>query len=206
MYARRALRVVVLVDWQNAYKTARVAFGLSNEPAERGTISPMGLARSLVAGMRGHGHKLERVELHRGLPDARRDKVGNAAVMRQRDAWLAEDLALIVPKLRPLAYHPETGEPEEKGIDVAIVVSALEWTITGHAQHVIIFSHDSDMKPGIEAVCRLYGADKISTASWWSRDYRKRIPATQGVANITLDEATFLKIETPIDYRPTKTA
>ena len=193
------MRVVVLIDWQNAYHHAREAFGLDDEPLERGTISALGLATALLHGLPGHGHQLVRVEVHRGLPDSRRQKVANASVLRQRDAWIAEDPERVVPKLRPLAYNPD---PEEKGIDVAVVVSGLEWTITGGAELVIIFSHDSDMQPGIEAICRLYGADKVATGSWWSRAHWKRIPPTLGVKNITLDEDAFLKMETPVDYRP----
>jgi hypothetical protein len=106
--------------------------------------------------------------------------------------------------LRPLAYNPDTGEPEEKGIDVAVAVRALEWSVTGKAHVVVIFSHDSDMLPGIEAICRLYGCSHIETGSWWSREnkYWTRIPERTGVTNHPLDEQTFLEIETPVDYRP----
>lgn len=195
-------RVVVLIDWQNGYKQARKAFNLDREAPERGTVSPLGLAQVLARRSAGHRAELHKVEVHRGLADPRRDRTGNSAALRQRDAWEAEAPGIIVPMLRPLAYKPATGEPEEKGVDVAIAVSALEWSITGQAERVVIFSHDSDLLPGIDAICRLYGAGKIETASWWSRSYWKRIPETPGVRNHGLDEATFLEVETPVDYRP----
>lgn len=197
-------KVVVLIDWQNTYKQARKAFGLEREPDERGTVSPLGLAQILAARNKRSRHGLVRVEVHRGLPDPRKQRVGNASVLRQRDAWEAEAPGIVEAKLRPLAYNPDTGDPEEKGVDVAVAVSALEWTITGKADVVVIFSHDSDMLPGIEAISRLYGPDKIETGSWWSREnrYWNRIPERPNVTNHPLDEEKFLEIETPVDYRP----
>lgn len=207
MGAFRVIRVAVLIDWQNTYRQARVAFGLANAPGERGIVSPLGLARVLAAGNKRRRHELVRVEVHRGLADSRRQPTANSAALRQRDAWEAESPVesprLVRAKLRPLAYDPETGDPEEKGIDVAIAVSALELAITGDADVIVIFSHDSDLVPSIDAIRRLYGHQPtVETGSWWSPTYRKRIPPTRNVMNHTLDEETFLSIETPIDYRP----
>ena len=195
-------QIVVLIDWQNAYQQARNAFGLDDAAQERGTVSPLKLAQVLAQRSAGHRARLIKIEVHRGLPDPRRQRTANSAALRQRDAWEAEAPGIVVPKLRSLAYNPDTGEPEEKGVDVAIAVSSLEWTITARAERVIIFWRDSDLLPGIDTVCRLYGADKIQTASWWSRSYWKRIPETPGVKNLGLDEETFLAVETPVDYRP----
>ena len=67
-------RIAVFIDWQNAYKAAREAFGLRSLPNERGNFSPFKLARILAAGHgRGDAATLVRVEVHRGLPSSARD-------------------------------------------------------------------------------------------------------------------------------------
>jgi hypothetical protein len=43
-------KIAVYIDWQNAYKTAREAFGLWNMPNEHGNFSPYRLALILAAG------------------------------------------------------------------------------------------------------------------------------------------------------------
>lgn len=90
MQGGTALRVAVFVDWQNAYKTAREAFGIRNMPNEHGNFSPYQLARLLAAGNgRGsEGGELVRVELHRGLPSQKHDQRGYAANRRQSAAWM----------------------------------------------------------------------------------------------------------------------
>ena len=62
-------RVAVFIDWQNAYKTAREAFGMWSWPNEHGNFSPYQLARWFAAGNgRANGGELIRLEIHRGLP------------------------------------------------------------------------------------------------------------------------------------------
>jgi uncharacterized LabA/DUF88 family protein len=195
-------RVAVFYDWQNCYQQARVAFGLKQEPNERGVFDPFELARILAFGnRRGDDGDLVRVEIHRGLPSSGRDPRGNSAVLRQRDAWHALS-PLVKVRLRPLRYNPETGEPQEKGIDVALAISVIEHVFSEFCDVAIIFSHDTDLLPVVETVQRLRGAHRIETASWKSdeNDYHKRIPQVPGVINHTLRQVVFNRIETPINY------
>lgn len=127
--AEPALKVAVFIDWQNAYKTAREAFGMYNMPNEHGNFSPFQLGRIFAAGNgRGAaGSELVRVELHRGLPSQKHDAVGYAANRRQSAAWMKENRAVVIPRLRPLRYprnYPQ--EPAvEKGVDVQLAVAAV---------------------------------------------------------------------------------
>lgn len=50
MAAATLPRIAVFIDWQNAYKTAREAFGMTAMPNEYGNFSPYQLARILAAG------------------------------------------------------------------------------------------------------------------------------------------------------------
>jgi uncharacterized LabA/DUF88 family protein len=195
-------RVAVFFDWQNCYQQARLAFALGEEPNERGVFNPFELARILTFGnRRGDEGDLVRVEIHRGLPSSGRDPVGNSAVLRHQDAWLALS-PLVKVRLRPLRYHPETGKAQEKGIDVALALSIVEHVIADFCDVAILFSHDTDLLPVVETISRQRGPHRIETASWKNDDtsYYKRIPPVNGVVNHTIRPATFARIETPISY------
>jgi hypothetical protein len=195
-------RVAVFFDWQNCYQQARVAFDLKKEPNERGVFNPFELARILSFGnRRGDQGDLIRVEIHRGLPSSGRDPKGNSAVLRHQAAWLA--LTPIVKVfLRPLRYNPDTGKPEEKGIDVALALSVVEHVIADFCDVAILFSHDTDLMPVVETIRRQRGPHRTETVSWKNDDtgYYKRIPPVPGVVNHTIRPETFARIETPISY------
>jgi hypothetical protein len=196
-------RVGVFIDWQNVYMEARRAFGLTEEAGRRGVFDPVELARILAFGnRRGDGGQLVRVEIHRGLPDPERNPIGNSAVLRQRDAWVAGNEGLVHPRLRPLRYNRETGKPEEKGVDVALALAVVENVVSDFVDVAILFSHDTDLMPAVEAVRRLAGTHRIETASWKDddRDFHKRIPPVPGVVNHTIRAITFDRIETAINY------
>lgn len=199
----QTVNIAVFIDWQNAYKAAREAFSLQSLPNERGNFSPYQLARILAAGRdRGEDGNLVRVEIHRGLPSNSRDPVGYAANRRQAAAWMRESPQIVIPKLRPLRYDPydATAPPVEKGIDVALAVGALEQTLTGRAEVAIIFTHDTDLAPAVEAVARLVAPSHIETASWKSHRFDRRLRPVAGVHHHFISGAVFQRIETPINY------
>lgn len=203
------MNVAVFIDWQNVYREARRAFDLDGEPSERGVFSPLALAQVLAAGnKRGSDGKLKKVEIHRGLPNPNNNPKGHGAAERQRQAWLAEDPLLVVPRLRPLKYNPDKGQDEEKGVDVALACSAMEHALmSDDCDVVIIFSHDTDLLPPVETICRLRGPSHVETASWKSDHFAKRIPPAKqvwgtpyGVVNHTIRVEVFDRVETPINY------
>lgn len=152
--------VAVFIDWQNVYKAAREAFGLTDEPNERGNFSPFQLARILAAGNgRGTTAKLARVEIHRGLPSSSRDPVGFGANRRQATAWKREGGDLVVPRLRPLRYPLpyEAQAPVEKGIDVQLALAVAETILTKTADIAILFTHDTRSTPGDRNGCPAEG-------------------------------------------------
>jgi hypothetical protein len=126
--------IAVFIDWQNAYRAARRAFGLQGQGNERGNFSPFELGRILAAGNnRGKAGQLVRVEIHRGLPSSARDPVGHAANRRQAAAWVKEGGSLVIPRLRPLRYpprHVQNQMPVEKGIDVQLALAVAEAALT----------------------------------------------------------------------------
>lgn len=205
MQGGTALRVAVFVDWQNAYKTAREAFGIRNMPNEHGNFSPYQLARLLAAGNgRGsEGGELVRVELHRGLPSQKHDQRGYAANRRQSAAWMKENHEVVVPRLRPLRYprgYPAE-PPVEKGVDVQLAVATVEWAITDKCDVAIVFSHDTDLLPALELITRLKGPTHVETVSWSSPTFNSRLRPQPPVAHHHLiTERVFRRIETRINY------
>jgi uncharacterized LabA/DUF88 family protein len=200
-------RVAVFYDWQNVYKTAREAFGWMNMPNEYGNFSPYQLARILAAGNgRGANGQLVRVEIHRGLPSQKHDGVGYAANRRQSAAWMKEDPALVIPRLRPLRYpyrYPQ--EPAvEKGVDVNLALGAIEMVLTDACDVAIVFSHDSDLAPLPEAIARLKTAAAVETVSWESPSFQRRLRPKAPVYHHYVSAAVFSRVETRVNYAHAK--
>ena len=195
--------VAVYIDWQNVYKSAREAFNLLNLPSERGNFSPYRVARILAAGNeRGSEGELVRVEIHRGLPSNAHDRVGYATNRRQAAAWMKENPEVVIPRMRPLRYDRNNpgANPQEKGIDVALAVSAAEHVLTQRCDIAIIFSHDSDLAPAVEMIARVCRPSHVETASWTSHHFETRLPPVNGVYHHSLSGKVFQEVETPINY------
>lgn len=197
-------KVAVFIDWQNAYKTAREAFGLITMPNEHGNFSPYRLARLLAAGNeRGKsGGELVRVEIHRGRPSQRHDPTGYAANRRQAAAWEAEKRGVVIPKLRPLRYPRNyPAEPAvEKGVDVQLAVNAIEASLTKQCDVAVIVSHDTDLLPVPETISRLLGGHRVETASWSSPTFQSRLRPKPAVYHHLISHQVFNMIETPVNY------
>lgn len=191
------------MDWQNVYNAARRAFGWEKMPGEWGTFSPFRLARILAAGNgRGVGAELTRVEVHRGLPSSAKDPVGYGANRRQSQAWMKES-ALVVPKLRPLRYPRgwPADPPEEKGVDVDLALSLVEAVILKQCDVAVLFTHDTDLVPAINAAARLRGAACVETASWVSPAARQRLRSKEHrIYHHDITQNVFDLVETRINY------
>ena len=178
-------------------------FGDKTWPNEYGNFSPYQLAQILAArNDRGGDANLVRVEIHRGLPSSSRDRLGFAATRRQAQAWMKEDPQRVIPKLRPLRYPDDENEPpQEKGIDVNLAIGIVEQVITQQCDVAILFSHDTDLLPAVEAVARIASPYNIETASWESDIHHYRLRTNiQGVYHHYLREEDFKRVETRVNY------
>lgn len=195
------MRVAVFIDWMNVYKAAREAFGFTTESGVRGQVNPYRLGRVLAAAnRRGQSAELVRVEIHRGRPLPNQSPVGHAAATLQARAWEESDPRTVKAQLRPLRLNPETERLEEKGVDVALAACAFEWAVIESVDRVVIFSHDTDLSSIVEVIARTKGPQTVETASWCSKEYRKRIPPITGVTNHLLKEKLFLAVEDQTHY------
>jgi uncharacterized LabA/DUF88 family protein len=195
--------VVLFVDWQNVYRSARRAFRLGAMPSRHGNFSPVALGRWLAtANGRGSRGRLVGVEIFRGLPSPIQDPGGHAANQRQVAAWRAEAPKVVVPRLRPLRYPPGYPEqpPVEKGVDVELAIAAVEAVLRRRCDVAIVFSHDSDLLPVPEAIARLVGACHVETAAWSSSGFRQRLRPKEPVVHHAIPESVFRAVETARDY------
>ncbi len=195
-------RVAVFIDWQNAYMSARRAFGLTTAPSERGVFSPTALDIALAEGNgRGSEGRLCKVEIYRGLPSPKYDSVGNAACQRQAAAWQKES-ATTHPRLRPLRYPSDYPKkpPVEKGVDVQLALGLLECVISGGCDLAVMVTNDTDMVPVIETIARLRGSEVIETAAWCAGEWSPRLRPKQPSWHHRIDRTMFDAVETPINY------
>lgn len=200
MLGSKPVRVAVFIDWQNAYRRAREAFGMDGMPIGHGNFSPYRLGCLLAAANgRGAAGDLVCVEIHRGLPSQKHDRIGYTANRRQEAAWKAENPRVVVPRLRPLRYRSNE-PPTEKGVDVALAVNAIEATLRRRCDVAIVFSHDNDLLPVPEAIARLVGPDRVETASWVSPSFKKRLRPKAAVAHHSIPQKIFEAVETPVNY------
>ena len=197
------VKVAVFVDWQNAYRAARRAFGLEAMPGEHGNFSPFKLGLLLAASAgRGRSADLVGVEIFRGQPSPGHDPVGYSANRRQAAAWRKEAPAVVRVRPRPLRYprsHPSE-RPIEKGVDVDLAVGALEATLRGRCDVAIVFSHDADLLPVPEAIARIAGPERVETASWASESFRTRLRPRAPVVHHALPRRVFDLVQTPVNY------
>jgi hypothetical protein len=200
------MNVAVYLDWQNVYNAARRAFGSDDWHSEDGQVSPYRVAQVLAAGNgRGAAGTLVRVEIHRGLPSSAKDSVGYGANRRQSTAWMKENPEVVIPRLRPLRYphNYPADPPEEKGVDVQLALAAVEHTTSNPplCDVAIIFSHDTDLIPVVQTICRLASAAHVETASWSSETYSARL-RVQGahVFNHELGRDVYENVRDVVNY------
>ncbi len=197
------VRVAVFIDWQNAYKAAREAFGLEASPSRHGNFSPLQLSRVLAAASgRGSGGELVSIEIFRGRPSQKLDLVGYAANRRQAAAWRAEAPRIVKVRSRPLRYPVRfpLERPVEKGVDVELAVSAIEATLRGRCDVAIVFSHDADLLPVPEAIARLAGSRHVETAAWASGRFQSRLRPRAPVVHHAVGRRVFELVQTPVNY------
>ncbi len=114
---------------------------------------------------------------------------------------MKENPEIVIPRLRPLRYPSgRPGQPEEKGIDVQLALSAVEKALIGDVEVVVIFSHDTDLIPAVETISRITKPGHVETAAWTSATFKRRLRTKPAVFHHALPESVFRQVETPINY------
>lgn len=207
-------RVVVFVDYQNAYRAARRAFhDDSASPAPLGQFHPERLGEYIVAIGRHPGRVLEQVRVYRGMPDPSLDNKGYGAARRQVAAWRkAPGVDVTVRSLRyPRGYQPgrASAKPKEKGIDVQIAVDFVLMAVRDEYDVGVLMSLDTDLRPAIEAVLAL-GGPSVEVAAWQPSDsarqrYRLKLKgSSQPRCNWIAEDIYRLHLADDRDYNRTQ--
>ena len=197
-------RLAVFIDYQNAYRGARAAFGAPNtgnhiigqfDPIELSNL----IARAHPSYQGANLRQLVQVWVYRGLPGSSQSPTGYAAARKQLSRW-RKTTATNGPKLeictRPLDYR--TGEPREKGIDVLLALDLAFGAANSEFDVVVLFSGDSDLLPALERAQSFGVACEV--ASWAGGG--RRLPKKSYINwEHRLQQRDYNHVHDPFDYR-----
>ena len=159
-------RVVVFIDYQNAYRRARGCFDLEDESHPHGQFQPISLAERIVH--KRPGRTLKGVRIYRGLPESSREPKGYGAARRQAHAWKMDDRTTFLSRALRYPVGWPSVKAQEKGVDVALAVDFVVMAVRGEYDVGVLLSSDTDLLPALEGVLAL-GGDPYPTAevaSW----------------------------------------
>jgi len=147
--AARTQRVVVFVDYQNMYRSARDAFGWADQGGRFGNFRPYGLGRQMV---RESDRVLEQVRVYTGIHTPAHNPALYAMMQRRMSAWIAEapDKVDVFP--RPLRYSTKRPQGEEKGVDVELAIDVVSLALDDAFDVCVVASADTDLVPALQLV------------------------------------------------------
>jgi uncharacterized LabA/DUF88 family protein len=161
-------RVVLFIDYQNAYRRANAAFRGPGDRLQTGQFDPFRMGELIAARNPWASRGLAQVRVYRGRPDRTKDLRAHSANVRQSAAQEASGRSKVTVITRPLRYpadwpiHPA----EEKGIDVALAVDFVMMAVRHEYDVGVIMSTDTDLQPALEAVVSLGGNPRCEVAAW----------------------------------------
>ena len=170
-----ATRLVVFIDAQNMYQSAREAFFGRTGSHTLGQFDPLKLGQLIRKkkpfGQGGTIRQLTQVRVYTGRPESSKDPHTYGAHMRQCAAWERKG---VVVRARTLRYPHDwpTRPAEEKGIDVALAIDVVVMAVEGEYDVGVIASTDTDLRPAIEYLLNK-AAGSVEVAAWWHGSLRK---------------------------------
>ena len=175
--SHQPIRVIVFVDAQNFYRSARRAFfGGGDHPYRFGQFHPWRLGELLCT--RDPGRVLAGVRLYTGRPDAYLQPTAYRANLQQCGAWEQAGCYVFT---RPLRYprgwprNTDGQHSEEKGIDVAMAIDIVRLADRDAYDVAIVCSGDTDLVPAVEDVLDGDSRALVEVAGWRSERYRQRL-------------------------------
>lgn len=191
-------RIVVFVDYQNVFATARRCFHQPRYRRSDGQIDPLALGELLVA-RRRRPSVLTEVRVFRGLPDRTREPMTHAANLRQVSRWTRSPVVHVVQ--RPLRYPRKwpVDPAQEKGVDVALAVDFVRLAAEGAYDAAILMSTDTDLLPALEAV--VAGGVHVEVAAWAGPAANRRLSLGHDLPWCHhLRRGDYLAVHDPTDY------
>lgn len=173
----RTDRVVVFIDYQNLYSTARSLFHAPEDPPQCGHVWPIAVGTEIVK-RRKRPSELAQIRVYRGLPHPDKQPTVHAVNERQTAAWEGDKRVKVFR--RPLRYPPDwpAAKPQEKGIDVALAVDLVRLATQGAYDVGVVFSRDTDLMPALEAVREIKTSPVHLEVATWKGAGRLQFPST----------------------------
>jgi uncharacterized LabA/DUF88 family protein len=161
-------RVVLFVDYQNAYRRARAAFRGPGGHPQAGQFDPLRLGKLIAERNPWAPRELTQVRVYRGRPDRTKDLRTHGANIRQSVAQELAGRDKVTVITRPLRYPADwpIHAAEEKGIDVALAVDFVMMAVRHEYDVGVIMSTDTDLQPALEAVVSLGGNPRCEVVAW----------------------------------------
>ena len=201
-----AQRLVLFIDYQNAYNGARDAFFKKGDFHSRGQFDPLSLGQRIASTQLTRSPRvLHQVRVYTGRPSSERDPKGYGAHMRQCAAWEKRDIVVRPRSLRYPRGWPAAGRAEEKGIDVQLAIDFTMMRVREEYDVGVILSTDTDLLPALEAVCELAKGNPLAfpeVAAWGKQGEsrpRLRVPGHE-IRCHWLDWAAYQAEQDNTDY------
>ena len=175
-------RVVIFVDYQNAYRSAREIFHERfQDPPWMGQFDPLLLGEHILRSGNFPARTISQIRMYRGLPDSAKQPGSHGAATSQISKW--ESLPNVKVKARPLRYPPgfPKFKPIEKDIDVQIALDFALMAVRGEYDVGVLMSGDTDLLPALEEVLNLTSV-VVEVAAWRADApprHRLRLPGVQ---------------------------
>lgn len=198
-------RVVLFIDYQNAYSGAREAFFQKNDFHSKGQFHPTLLGNNICGrDVTRMPRELGEVRVYAGLPSSSREPRSYGARMRQISGWEKLGITVVPRTLRYPRDWPST-PAQEKGIDVKLAVDLVMLKMQNAYDVGIVFSGDTDLLPALEAVCDLAAADNSpfpEVCSWGQpRSGRPRLRvAGKDIRCHWFDRNQYRQVQDTTDY------
>lgn len=170
-------RVVIFVDAQNVYKSARDAFFDKNAPHVFGSVDPVAFGHLICSRPpAGHIYSLEQIRIYTGRPEETKEPKAYAAHMKQCSAWKKSGAKVFARTLLYPKGWPRQ-KPFEKGIDVQLAIDFITLALDDVYDVGVIASTDSDLRPALEFVWNRLRDKKVrpEVAAWRSEKRRRRL-------------------------------
>ncbi|MBN2177591.1 MAG: NYN domain-containing protein [Demequinaceae bacterium] len=200
-------RVMVFLDYQNVYWSARAAFhGTRPSPGRYGDVDPAKLG-AILNDMGPGARTLAGVRIYRGRPSPKLDPRSHRTWQRQAAAWQASGATVVTQAIwYPVGWpNVDAGQrPKEKGIDVALAVDLVDLAHRREYDIAIVFSLDADLIPALERVQTIglgKGRPRIEVAAWsGGTTDTHRLRTSRNTWCHWLNETVYRQVQDLTDY------
>ena len=210
-----ALKMAVVVDYQNVHLTASCLY-MPGRPPEETLIDPYRFASQLAQARNAtndntHQVEVSRVEVFRGLPIPEDDHDAYRRNQAQKAQWTRGHHGVVNVTLRPLKYsweyidgakRPIRASRQEKGVDVLCALALVDLARCGLYDVVVLASRDTDLAPALDNAART-GQSKVEATKWYHPGTPHtfgRIKTERRLWTTSMTQQHFFASLDPLDY------